>query len=81
MVYDNSVYSGIKNLFEKLIESNFKQVTRFLSRALRVRVVKMPHGNVKTGISLRVSLGHPNYAERNFLKNYKGTFPVTIGKQ
>lgn len=59
----------VAQLAEMIIEGGAKQVTKYLSPKLTVKATRQ--GKVRTGdsnITLLLTIGRPNYAERKFIK-------------
>ena len=72
----NEIRNAVIEVVESLLGTNkIRRAVKFLSKSLTVRATrKVYHGKVrKNEIDIVLSIGAPNYKERQLLKNYKSS--------
>lgn len=78
-MYLKSALKGVKNgkgfsgVYEAVLAHNAKSAVQFLSEKLVIRATRRLYGKkIRKGpIEVLISLGKPNYQERNFIKRQK----------
>lgn len=74
--------NAISNLIEIILRVDAWKATKFLTEKQIIRVTRKLHGrkfNSRDNIEISVTIGRPNFAERDFIKKCKKAgekFPV-----